>query len=357
MTPKPVIVWAKRTAIGKANGQFSKINPENLIEPLFSRLLTDTSLNPIDIEDVILGNAVGGGGNIARLALLHAGLPETVPGQTIDRQCSSGLDAVILACRLIQAGAGTCYLAGGVESTSRAPLRAHRPFEKYNEPEFYDRAKHAPDAFGDPSMGEAAENVAEHYGLTKEEQDVYALSSHRKALQAQKNGIFDREIVAVTRQLEKDESPRSSLTPALLSRQRPAFRENGTVTPGNSCPLNDGAALTLILSEDQAQRLGYREGLRFVDSAVAGVDPKLLGMGPVPATRKLFAQATDYALDKVAQVEFNEAFASQTIACLRELKYSRRKNLPAWRCIGIGTPVWGFRRYSRHKAIYRPPHE
>jgi acetyl-CoA C-acetyltransferase len=289
---QPVIIAARRTAIGRANGMFANVRAENLAAPVIRAILDETALQDEQIDDVILGNAAGGGGNIARLALLSAGMPVSVAGVTVDRQCGSGLEAIILACRLIAARAGDAYLAGGVESVSTAPMRAERPRQPGDAPRFYNRARFAPQETGDPEMGEAAENVARAYGISRERQDVFALESHRRAVLAIDAGTFDAEIVPVETDdalgpVLRDECPRRNTSREALANLKPVFSKDGTVTAGNSCPLNDGASIVAVTSLKLAREIGASRMLAFEAAAQAGVDPNILGIGPVPAVKKL----------------------------------------------------------------------
>jgi acetyl-CoA C-acetyltransferase len=274
---------------------------------------------PGAVADVLIGNAVGGGGNVARLALLEAGLPVSVPGLTVDRQCGSGLDAIVLAAGLVAAGGNPLYLAGGVESTSTAPLRAHRNDD--GVPEFYARAQFVPDSFGDPDMGVAAEDVARRFGVSRERQDAFALRSHRLALAAAEAGTFHGELVPLDTSaatVGADDGPRRKLTAAVMARFPPAFVDGGTVTAGNSCFDADAASAVVITSLQRARDLGVPDGLLVLGTGTAGVDPQLLGVGAAAAARNVLA-AAGVGVDELGLVEFNEAFASQTLACLDEL--------------------------------------
>lgn len=318
----PVVAAAFRTPIGRIGGTLSAIEPASLAVPLIRKILDETGLPSDAVDDVILGNAANSAGNLARLAALEAGLPVCVPGMTIDRQCGSGLEAITLAARLVQAGAGRFYLAGGTESTSRAHLRFRPPSTAGGSPEPLRRARMAPDTVGDPDMGIAAENVAAHAGISRERQDLFALESHRRAVAAQKAGRFAGEIVPVDTPagpVSRDECPRENTALEKLAALKPVFRPGGTVTAGNACPVNDGAAVVLVTSLAEAQGLGLTELLEIVDSAVAGVDPNLLGLGPVPAMRKLAARHPGLDAARVPFIEFNEAFASQVLASLDAL--------------------------------------
>ncbi|WP_439616600.1 thiolase family protein [Shinella sp.] len=318
----PVIAAAFRTPIGRVNGTLAAIEPASLAVPLIRRILAETGLSPAAVDDVILGNAANSAGNLARLAALEAGLPVSVPGLTVDRQCGSGLEAITLAARLVQAGAGRFYLAGGTESSSRAHLRFRPPATAGEEPQPVRRARMAPDVIGDPDMGIAAENVATHAGISRERQDAFALASHVRAVAAAKAGRFDGEIVPVETPaglVSRDECPRENTSLEKLAALKPVFRPDGTVTAGNACPVNDGASVVLVTSLAAAQALGLEPLLEVVDSAVAGVDPNLLGLGPVPAIAKLAARNAGLDATRIPFVEFNEAFASQVLASLDAL--------------------------------------
>lgn len=326
MTTQAIVVAARRTPIGRVGRSLKDLTVEKLAAPVLNALVNDVGIAPGQVDEVILGNAIGPGGNPARLALLEAGFPYTVPGLTIDRQCGSGLEAIHLAARLIQAGAAHIIIAGGVESVSTAPWRMEKPKSLYELPQFSHRARFAPDALGDPDMGVAAETVAQTFGIDRDRQDRYALHSHQKSIAALQAGRFRQEIVPIslssTTVVEQDECPRSDLTLARLAKLPSAFVRGGTVTVGNACPINDGAAAVLLVSERMGRELGIHHGLRLVDTAAAGVDPTVLGIGPVFAVRRLL-QRHGLAPEQIGRVEFNEAFAAQVLACLDEL------NLPA----------------------------
>lgn len=318
----PVIAAAFRTPIGRVNGTLAAIEPASLAAPLLRRILQDTGLAAEDVDDVLLGNAANSAGNLARLAALEAGLSVSVPGLTIDRQCGSGLEAIALAARLVTAGAGRLYLAGGTESSSRAHLRFRPPLTPDGVPEPVRRARMAPDAIGDPDMGIAAENVASHAGISRARQDAFALESHRRAVAAQKAGRFAGEIVPLDTpagRIAQDECPRENTSLEKLAALKPVFRPDGTVTAGNACPVNDGAAVVLVTSLAEARRRGLTMLLELVDSATVGVDPNLLGLGPVPAMEKLVARNPGLDAAAIPYIEFNEAFAAQVLASLDAL--------------------------------------
>src|SRR5438105_3022665 len=277
------------------------------------------------IEDVYFGAANQAGEdnrNVARMAVLLAGLPETVAGVTVNRLCASGLSAVVSACHAVAAGDGELFVAGGVESMSRAPLVRAKPGSG-DETEYdtqlgwrFPNARLA-EKFPLESMGETGENVAEGWHVSREEQDAFALRSHERWGAAAQAGRFDDELVPVGG-VERDEHPRPDTNAEKLAALKPAFREGGTVTAGNASGINDGAAALVIASEEKAQALGVEPLGRFVGSAVAGVDPRVMGIGPVPAVRKLL-ERTGVAVDQIDLVELNEAFASQSLAVIREL--------------------------------------
>jgi acetyl-CoA C-acetyltransferase len=319
---QPVVVAAYRTPVGRAFGSLATVTAEDLLAPIIRRIVAETAIAPDAIDDVLVGNAAGGGGNIARLAALAAGLPMAVPGVAIDRQCGSGLEAIIMAARLIQAKAGSCYLAGGVESVSTAPWRVERPRANGALPRFYGRARFSPDTIGDPDMGVAAENVARAFAISRQRQDEFALRSHRLAVAAAEAGVFRPEIVDISTGhglIERDECPRPSTSLEALANLRPVFLADGSVTAGNACPLNDGACLVLVMSRGMAKSLGIDKGLALIDSAAAGVDPNLLGIGPVASTKKLMQRQPGLSLSTIDAIEFNEAFAAQVLASLDQL--------------------------------------
>ncbi|NWK83566.1 thiolase family protein [Staphylococcus sp. GSSP0090] len=335
-----VIVAAKRTAFGKYGGSLKHLEPEDLLKPLFHHFIETYPDAMSHIDDVILGNVVGNGGNIARKSLLEAGLSEHIPGLTIDRQCGSGLEAVVQACRMIQAGAGHIYFAGGVESTSRAPWKIKRPQSVYDThlPEFFERASFAPEG-QDPSMIEAAENVAKVYGITRGAQDQYALNSHKKTLEAYENHIIQQEMINLSVKgniFNRDDSIKERLNERTLSRLKPLL-QGGTVTAGNCCMKNDGAVLLMIMDKKTALAHGFKDGLVFKDSVTLGVEPTLLGMGPVPAVSKLLRK-NKMTIEDINAIELNEAFASQVVASQRCLEIPAYKLNKYGGAIATGHP-------------------
>jgi 3-oxoadipyl-CoA thiolase len=335
--PEALIVDACRTPVGRYGGALAGVRPDDLAATVVRALVERTGVDPEAIDDVILGCANQAGEdarNVGRMAALLAGLPVTVPGQTVNRLCGSGLEAVRSAFHAIRAGEGEVFVAGGVESMSRAPWVTLKPAEAFprGAPETADSAlgwRFTNPAFPPEwtvSMGETAENVAERYGITRQDQDAFALRSQQRAAAAIAAGRFANEIVPVRIPrrrgepvlVEADEHPRPDTTAESLAALRPAFRQGGTVTAGNASGLNDGASALLVTSADAASRLGLRPMARILASAVAGVEPQVMGLGPVPATRLALRRA-GLGLDDVGLVELNEAFAAQALACIREL--------------------------------------
>jgi 3-oxoadipyl-CoA thiolase len=351
------IVGAVRTPVGRYGGALSTVRPDDLAALAIRGLLERTGVPGEAVEDVVFGNANQAGEdnrNVARMALLLADLPVTVGGVTVNRLCGSGLEAVNQANRAIRLGEGDMMIAGGVESMSRAPLvmpKPDRAFPRGNTT-VYDTTigwrfvnPRLAEKYPPESMGETAENVAERYGVSREDQDRFALLSQQRAAAAIREGKFKEEIVPVPiadrkgiRWVSEDEHPRPQTTLEQLQALRPAFKEGGTVTAGNASGINDGAAALLLASPDKARAYGLQPLGRIVSSAVAGVDPSVMGIGPVPAVRKALKRA-GLTIDEIDLVELNEAFAAQAVACMREL------NIPEEKCnvnggsIAIGHPL------------------
>ncbi|WP_182480599.1 acetyl-CoA C-acyltransferase [Peribacillus asahii] len=318
---KAVIVQAKRTPIGKENGMLRELQPHELAAPILQHLASGIEEK---IDEVILGNVVGPGGNVARLSALEAGLPYSITGLTLDRQCSAGLEAIRMACYFVQGGAGRCYIAGGVESTSTSP--------------YEQRARFSPNRIGDPDMGVAAEHVAKKYEISRERQDEYALLSYQRSREAYTNGLYEQEILTVGEQSNDEELLRERKMEKLLKRARPIFvKENGTVTAANSCAIHDGACATLVMEETLAKQLGYQPVLRFVDSQVSGVHPFYPGIAPVSAIQELLNR-NSLTIEDIDFVEINEAFASKIVACAQELSIPYDKLNVCGGAITIGHP-------------------
>lgn len=355
-----VIVSAVRTGIGRVGGGLAPVPAHVFGATVLRAALDRAGLQGEEVDDVVLGNVLAGGGNIARLTALEAGLPVEVPGMTVDRQCGSGLQAICLAASLIRAGQGRIYLAGGTESMTRAPFLMERPATPFpRTPPRFLRFQLAPDSIGNPPMGVTAENVAERYGISREEQDGFALESHRRAVHAIAAGHFRDQIVPVavpvakgeTASFARDEHPRPDTSLEKLAALPPVFKPGGTVTAGNSCGINDGAAALVLMDAGEAERRGLQPLARVVGWAVAGVDPNYMGMGPVPATRRVL-QATGLHLDDIDLVELNEAFASQTIACMRELGLDPGRVNVDGGAIALGHPLGATGAILTTKLVY-----
>lgn len=298
-----------------------EVPPEKLIAPLLQNLSTDITQQ---IDEIILGNVVGSGGNLARFSALQAGLPLSIPGLTIDRQCSAGLEAIRMASLFIKAGAGSCYIAGGVESASTSP--------------FPKRAQFSPKYIGDPDMGIGAENVAKKYGMTRTEQDKYALRSNYKSWQAFEKGLFQVEILPYSSLNADEVFHKKRDMGRLIQRANPIFDvKNGTVTAANSCGIHDGAAAVVVMEEQMALELGMRPILRFKDSEVSGIHPNYPGISPISAIRKLLARH-QLTMDDIDLIEINEAFASKIIACCEELSIPEEKLNVRGGALTIGHP-------------------
>ncbi|MYR54807.1 acetyl-CoA C-acyltransferase, partial [Streptomyces sp. SID625] len=317
-------------------------------------LLADApALDPARVDDIYWGAANQAGEdnrNVARMAALLAGLPESVPGATVNRLCASGLEAVTTAARAVAAGEAEIVLAGGSESMSRAPFVLPRPDEALpHRMETYDTRlgwrlvnPAMKDLHGLLSMGETAEEVAARYGITRERQDDFALRSHRRAARARAEGHFDRELLPVERPdgvlVDTDECVREDTSYEKLARLRPVFRTDGTVTAGNASPMNDGAAGLLLVSEEALDDLGLTSLGRYVAGASAGVHPDVMGIGPVPATRKVLARA-GWEIGGIEEAEFNEAFAAQALACVDQLGIDEDLVNPSGGAIALGHPL------------------
>ena len=331
------IIGAVRTPVGKHGGQLASVRPDDLGAIVLAELMKRTGVPKEDVEDVYMGCANQAGEdnrNVARMSLLLAGFPVTVGGTTMNRLCGSSLDTVANASRAVMLGEADVYIAGGLESMSRAPWtmpKSERPYPTGNVT-VYDTTlgwryvnPHMAEMYGTEAMGETAENLAEEYRIGREAQDRFALRSHQKAVQAVASGRFNDEIVPVevkgrkeSTLIDADEGPRPDTSLEKLASLRPVFRKGGSVTAGNSSSLNDGASAVLIASKDYAQAHGLRPLAKIRSLAVAGVPPRIMGIGPVPATRKVLERA-GLELSDLGLIELNEAFAAQSLAVLHEL--------------------------------------
>ncbi|MEU9925646.1 thiolase family protein [Streptomyces griseoluteus] len=345
---------ARRTPIGKLRGALSSVRPDDLAAAVVRDLVSGVpALDPARIDDVYWGAANQAGEdnrNIARMAVLLAGLPDSVPGATVNRLCASGLEAVTTAARTIAAGEADIVIAGGSESMSRAPFVLPRPDEALpHRMETYDTRlgwrltnPAMKDLHGVLAMGETAEEVAQRYGISRERQDEFALRSHQLAATARKNGHFDAELLPVERPdgitVDRDECVREDTSLEKLARLKPVFRKDGTVTAGNASPMNDGAAGLLLVSEDALEELGLESLGRYVAGASAGVHPDVMGIGPVPATRKALARV-GWSVDDLQEAEFNEAFAAQALASVDQLGIDPGLVNPTGGAIALGHPL------------------
>lgn len=352
-----VILSAVRTPIGRYAGSLKDARPDDLAALVIAEAVRRANVDSASIEDVLLGCANQSGEdnrNVARMALLLAGLPVEVAGQTINRLCGSGLQAVNSAAQAIQTGSGDTFVAGGVESMTRAPFVLGKTDSAFS------RSMNLQDTtlgwrFINPklasmhhpySMGETAENVAERTKISRADQDAFALRSHQRAVAAQQAGRFKDELVPVSIPQKKgepvviaiDEQPRADTSLEKLAVLKPAFRKEGSVTAGNSSSINDGAAALVLMELQRAKELGLRPRARIVASAVAGVDPAYMGLGPIPATRKVL-QRTGLRISDIDLVELNEAFAVQSLKCMRELEINEEKLNVNGGAIALGHPL------------------
>jgi acetyl-CoA C-acetyltransferase len=356
--PEAVIVATARTPMGRYGGQLKDMRPDDLAAIVLREVCDRANVKPAEVEDVIMGCANQAGEdnrNVARMGLLLAGFPVEVPGQTVNRLCGSGMQAAIAAAREIQAGGAEVVIAGGVESMTRAPWVMPKPDSAYprGQQTAYDTAlgwrlvnPKMAEMYGTLQMGETAERVARKYEISREDQDAFALRSHQRALNAQQSGRLAEEIVPVevpqrkgdALRLVADEGPRQDTSLDALMKLRPAFAKDGSVTAGNSSPLNDGASALVLMSDSAARKRGLKPLARLVSAAPAGVHPDYMGIGPVPSSLK--------ALDKVGLkpsdmgvVELNEAFASQSLACVRLLGLDEERVNVNGGAIALGHPL------------------
>jgi 3-oxoadipyl-CoA thiolase len=352
------IVSAVRTPVGRYGGALARVRPDDLAATAIKAAVDRSGVDASELEDVILGAANQAGEdnrNVARMAALLAGLPVEIAGQTVNRLCGSGLQAINTAAHAVMAGDGEAFVAGGVESMTRAPYvmaKAETAFDR-GPREVYDTTLGW--RFTNPklaemhypfSMGETGENVAERCGVSREEQDEFALRSHQRAVAAIEEGRFMNQIVPVMVpqpkgepvEVNRDEHPRADTSLEALARLRPAFREGGSITAGNSSGINDGASATVVVSDEFARNEGLKPMARVVSTAVAGVDPSVMGLGPIPATRKALERA-GLGVDDLDLIELNEAFASQSIAVMRDLGLDPDKVNVNGGAISLGHPL------------------
>jgi 3-oxoadipyl-CoA thiolase len=352
------VVDAIRTPVGSYRGALSGVRPDDMAAHTISAVVERTGVDPERIADVYLGAANQSGEDnrdVARMAALLAGLPHSIPGATVNRLCASGLEAINCAARAVKLGEGDFYLAGGVESMSRAPWVVGKPERGLprGPQTMHDTTlgwrfvnpRMAGIGVSTESMGETGENVAERYGVSREDQDAFGLRSHQRAVAAAEAGVFAEEIVPIeapqgreTVTVEADEGPRPDASLEKMAKLKPAFREGGTVTAGNASTLNDGAACTLVASEAGAKALGAEPLARVVAFGVAGVDPAYMGIGPALAIPRAL-EAAGLTLDEIDLIEINEAFASQVLASARELGIDEEKLNVNGGAIALGHPL------------------
>ncbi|WHZ05366.1 thiolase family protein [Neobacillus sp. YX16] len=355
-----VIVSAVRTAIGRQGGALAAIPAHVLGAEVIKEAIKRANIDPEMIDDVLIGNVLSGGGNIARLTALQTGLSLNLPGITVDRQCGSGINAINLAAQAIRAGDGDIYIAGGTESMSRAPYLMDRPERPYSaSPPSFRKSQLSPKEIGDPPMGITAENLVEKYKITREEQDEFAFQSQQRMSVAMEEGRFDEQIVPITIPVKKgeplvfkkDEHPRPQTTLEALSKLQPSFLKDGTVTAGNSSGLNDAAAALVIMSREKAEEFNLTPLAVIRSYAVAGVDPNIMGIGPVPAVKKVM-EKSGLTLEEIDLIEINEAFAAQVLACNRELNMDLEKVNVNGGAIAHGHPLGATGAILVTKAVY-----
>lgn len=355
-----VIVSIVRTAIGRQGGALASVPAHVFGAKVINEAISRAGISSEAIDDVILGNVLSGGGNIARLTALETGLGDHLPGLTVDRQCGSGVNAINLAAQAIWAGDGDVYVAGGTESMSQAPYLLAKPEKAYSAaPPKFKKSQLSPEKIGDPPMGITAENLAEKYGISREEQDDFAYQSQQRTAKAIEEGRFDEQIVPVEIPVRKgepvifaeDEHPRPQTTKEALAKLPAAFQKEGTVTAGSSSGLNDAASAAVIMSRQKAEELGVKPLATMVAHAVAGVDPNIMGIGPVPATKKVLEKA-GLSLEEMDVIEINEAFAAQVLACDKEMKMDMAKVNVNGGAIALGHPLGATGAILVTKAVY-----
>ena len=355
-----VIVSAVRTAIGRQGGALAGVPAHEFGAEVLKEVISRAGIEASLVEDVIMGNVLSAGGNIARLTALQTGLGAHLPGLTVDRQCGSGINAINLAAQAIWAGDGDVFIAGGIESMSQAPYLLEKPQKAFSTaPPKFKKSRHSPEEIGDPPMGITAENLVEKYGISREEQDEFALNSQRKTSRAVEEGRFEEQIVAVKIPVkkgdpivfDKDEHPRPQTSKEALAKLHPAFLEGGSVTAGSSSGLNDAASAAVVMSREKAEELDIKPLAVIRAQAVAGVDPNIMGIGPVPATKKVLEKA-GLTLEDMDVIEINEAFAAQVLACNRDLKMNLEKVNINGGAIALGHPLGATGAILLTKAVY-----
>lgn len=354
-----VIVSAVRTPIAKYAGALSGLDGYQLGGIVVKEAVKRAGIDPNLIEEVYMGNAEGAPGNLGRVIALEADLSVTVPGIQFDRQCASGLETICMAAAMIESGHGDIYVAGGAESMSNNPYfmtKSKRPYS-YAYPSFH-YVMMSPPKIGNPDMGITAENVLKEHPVSRETMDQFALESHKRAVRAIEAGVFKEQIVPVPTKAGKqevivdtDESPRADASLEQLAKLKPVFVKDGSVTAGNSCPMNDGAAAVVIMSREKAEEMGIPWLLKMKGFASVGVDPHTMGFGPIGAVRKLLKK-TGVSLDEVELIELNEAFASQAVACIEELGFDPARVNPNGGAIALGHALGATGAVLTTKAAY-----
>lgn len=357
-----VIVSAVRTPVGKYGGVLASVEAYKLGAAVVKEAIKRINLDVNSVDEIIFGNLMGHDvNNMARMVSLEAGLPIEVPGIDIDRQCGTSLNAVALGAMMIQLGEAKVVVTGGVESDSRRPYTMLKQEKAYSfsPPKYQDKLRLAPEHIGNPNMGITAENLAELYHIEREELDLFSLESHRKATQAIKKGKFDKQIlpieVEITRGkkiiISQDETVRESADLESMSKLKPVFKKDGVVTAGNSSPLSDGAGAVIVMEEEMAKSLGLEVLARYKAFTAVGVDPNIMGIGPVPATRKIL-EKTKLKLEDIDLIELNEAFAAQSLACIKELGIDTEKLNVNGGAIALGHPLAGTGAILTTKMVY-----
>lgn len=354
-----VIVSAVRTPIGKYGGCLSSLEGYQLGGIAVKEAVKRAGIDPSEITEVYMGNAEGAPGNLGRVVALEADLPMSVPGIQLDRQCASGLETICMAAAMIESGHGEIYVAGGAESQTNNPYfmtKSKRAYS-YAYPEF-NYVMMSPPKIGNPDMGVTAENVLEVHPVSREKMDAFAYESHQRALKAIEAGVFKEQIIPVTISkrgketiIDTDECPRADTSPEQLAALKPIFKKGGSVTAGNSCPMNDGASAVVMMSREKAEELGLKPLLKVKGFASVGLDPHIMGHGPIGAIRKVL-EKTGVTLDEVELIELNEAFASQAIGCIEELGLDPARVNPNGGAIALGHALGATGAVLTTKAAY-----
>lgn len=357
-----VIVSAVRTPVGKCRGALASIEPYKLGAEVVKEAVKRAGIGVELIDEVIFGNLMGHDvNNMARMVSLEAGIPMETPALSIDRQCGTSLNAVALGAMMIQSGEAKVILAGGVESDSRRPYIMLKPEAAYSitPPKFCEVLRLSPEHIGNPSMGMTAENLAQMYGLTREELDIFAVNSHKKAARAIAEGRFKDQILPIEVDLGKgkkaivteDESVRKDANLETMAKLKPVFKKDGVVTAGNSCPMSDGAGAVVLMDEELAKSMSLEILVRYKAFTAVGCDPNIMGIGPVPATKKLLDK-TNLQIEDIDLIEMNEAFAAQSLACIKELGINQEKLNVNGGAIALGHPLAATGAVLTTKMVY-----